>query len=435
MKRRIYWLMQILAVAVGLTVGVASLPAQTAQDVFSGHDLVISVNDSNLGIGSGEGGATSGVVDASPGLNVRSGPWGTIIGSLSSGNSVEIIGSDGDWYKIRWGGKTAWVHSDYVRTKSAATSTSATTGVVDAYPALNVRAGPWGTVIGSLTSGNSVQIIGSSGDWYRIKWGNGTAWVHSDYVRAGSPARASPAPAATVTKGTVTAEPSLNIRSAPWGGVIGSFFPGEQVNIVGKEGDWYKISWKGKTVYCHSAYISTSGSTPSSPAPSTSPTPQPSTGANGKIVLKVPEQLQMQVNCPVPSSACGPTSLGMALAYYGKGNAGALASKLWYTCGTTGDAGTAHEGMRRGAAANGFPNAKWHYGVGLSWIREQIKAGKPVIANVYNHYVCIKGVDDSGNIYYNDPWGGGVVNHVKSFDQFSAWWNGGGCWHAAMTLS
>ena len=112
MKRRIYWLMQILAVAVGLTVGVASLPAQTAQDVFSGHDLVISVNDSNLGIGSGEGGATSGVVDASPGLNVRSGPWGTIIGSLSSGNSVEIIGSDGDWYKIRWEGKTAWVHSD-----------------------------------------------------------------------------------------------------------------------------------------------------------------------------------------------------------------------------------------------------------------------------------------------------------------------------------
>jgi uncharacterized protein YvpB len=76
----------------------------------------------------------------------------------------------------------------------------------------------------------------------------------------------------------------------------------------------------------------------------------------------------------------------------------------------------------------------WNYGVGLSWIRDQIKAGKPVIANVYNHYVVITGVDNNGNIYYNDP-AKSAVSQVKSFDSFSAWWNGGGCHHAAMTLS
>ncbi|HOY68416.1 MAG TPA: SH3 domain-containing protein [Candidatus Ozemobacteraceae bacterium] len=308
-------------------------------------------------------------------------------------------------------------------------------GVVEVDPSLNVRTGPWGTIIGSLYDGNAVQIIGSDGDWYQIKWGDGTAWVHSDYVRAG--ASSTPAATSGSSKGVVHVDPSLNVRTGPWGSIIGSLYEGDEVTILGQEGDWYRISYNGQTAYVHSTYVSKSGSSTSpatTSAPGTSSKQQPTAGANGKMVLPVPEQLQMQVSCPAPASACGPTSLGMALAYYGKGNAGALASNLWNICGSTAAAGTNHDGLRRGAVQYGFPNAKWSYSVGLSWIREQIKAGKPVIANVTNHYVCIKGVDDSGNIYYNDPWGGGVVNHVKSFDEFSAWWNGGGCWHAAMVL-
>ncbi|NLI78939.1 MAG: SH3 domain-containing protein [Candidatus Riflebacteria bacterium] len=304
-----------------------------------------------------------------------------------------------------------------------------TTGTVVVDPYLNVRDGPWGNIIGALHDGNQVQIVDREGDWYKIRWNGGYAWVHSDYVRTGSTS----APA--TQKGVVHVDPSLNIRASPWGEIVGSFYEGDQVDIIGREGDWYKISWNGRTVYCHSQYITAGGSsTPAAPsAPSTPSTP--TTGANGKIVLPVPEQLQMRVPCPAPSSACGPTSLAMAISYFTKQETSSLAARLWDICGSTAAAGTAHAGLKKGAAACGFPNAQWHYSVDLSWVRSQIKAGKPVIANVYNHYVVIKGVDDSGNIYYNDPWGGGVVNHVKSYDEFSSWWNGGGCWHAAMTLN
>jgi uncharacterized protein YraI len=310
-------------------------------------------------------------------------------------------------------------------------------GRVVVNPYLNVRNGPWATIIGALYNGNKVEIVGTSGDWYKINYGSGEAFVHSDYVVIDG-AEGTAASSQSMV-GTVQVNPSLNIRTSPWGAIVGSFYNGDKVNIVGREGDWYKINLNGSIVYCHSDYIVTSGGSaistpaPATPAPATSGTAGVQTGANGKIVLNVPKQCQGAVQCPVPWSACGPTSLGMALAYYGKGNAGALASSLWYTCGTTGAAGTNHAGLVRGAQQHGFPNAKWHYSVGLSWIKEQVRAGKPIIANVYNHYVVITGIDDNGNIYYNDPAKWDVVQ-VKSYNSFSAWWNGGGCYHAAMTL-
>jgi len=57
-----------------------------------------------------------GTVQVSTHLNVRDGPWSTILGSLKGGDSVSIIGQEGDWYKISYGGKTAFVHANYVST-------------------------------------------------------------------------------------------------------------------------------------------------------------------------------------------------------------------------------------------------------------------------------------------------------------------------------
>jgi len=47
-------------------------------------------------------------------LNVRVSPWGTIIGKLHDGDEVEIIGKEGDWYKIEYNGSEAYVHGAYV---------------------------------------------------------------------------------------------------------------------------------------------------------------------------------------------------------------------------------------------------------------------------------------------------------------------------------
>lgn len=59
--------------------------------------------------------------------------------------------------------------------------------------------------------------------------------------------------------GTVNVNTALNIRSAPWGQILGQFHNGDQVKIVGRSGDWYKIRHEGGFAYVHSRYVSTSG--------------------------------------------------------------------------------------------------------------------------------------------------------------------------------
>lgn len=56
-------------------------------------------------------------------------------------------------------------------------------------------------------------------------------------------------------KGYIRVSTSLNIRTGPWGRIVGGFHNNDQVNIIGREGDWYKISHNGTTRYIHSRYV------------------------------------------------------------------------------------------------------------------------------------------------------------------------------------
>ena len=78
----------------------------------------------------------------------------------------------------------------------------------------------------------------------------------------------------TPEEGTVEVGSSLNIRSEPWGKVLGSFHNGDKIQIIGKKGDWYKISYNGGTAYVHANYVSTS-SKPAGQTPVQTPSQTP----------------------------------------------------------------------------------------------------------------------------------------------------------------
>lgn len=61
---------------------------------------------------------------------------------------------------------------------------------VDANSSLNVRsgAGITKTKVGSLKRGEAVTVIGQSGSWYQINYGNGTAYVSKTYISKTKPA-------------------------------------------------------------------------------------------------------------------------------------------------------------------------------------------------------------------------------------------------------
>lgn len=57
--------------------------------------------------------------------------------------------------------------------------------------------------------------------------------------------------------GYCVADPSMHVRSqpAPYAEVIGGLAYGEQVSIVGKEGDWFRIVFRDGFAYVSAQYI------------------------------------------------------------------------------------------------------------------------------------------------------------------------------------
>ena len=157
----------------------------------------------------GAGGTSSGVVMADV-LNIRSGPWGTIVGTFKQGAKIEIISREGSWYKLNYNGSTAYVHAGYISTESA--PASAKDGYVNTPGSyLNVRSGPWGTIIGKLDHGASIEVLGKQGDWYQIKYNGKEAFVHSNYISntaVASAASSSSASSSAVVSGSSSSSSS-----------------------------------------------------------------------------------------------------------------------------------------------------------------------------------------------------------------------------------
>lgn len=210
-----------------------------------------------------DGERVSATVDVSSTLNVRAGPWGDILGNLGPGAQITLVGQVGDWYRIEYGGKEAYVHSAYVLRQGEKAKPFPRQGWVNASTGLNVRRVPNGDVVGKLRDQSPVEILGVVGEYYKIKWDNDNeAFVSRNYIDTDMPS----APGADQVEkanfvGYVTADAGLNVRTAPWGPVETSLPSGIAVQVVGKVQDWYQISYNGKIRYVHENFIGKSQTT------------------------------------------------------------------------------------------------------------------------------------------------------------------------------
>ncbi len=113
---------------------------------------------------------------------------------------------------------------------------------------------------------------------------------------AAKKAKAKEAAKPKTTPGTVKVSPSLNIRTGPWGKIIGSFYNNDKVTILGTSGDWYKVSYNGQTAYIHANYVETAnkkaGTTPvkqpTSSSSSSKPASKPATITKGGGLTALP---------------------------------------------------------------------------------------------------------------------------------------------------
>ncbi len=274
---------------------------------------------------------------------------------------------------------------DQVRKAEASATFEEKTGTVDVNTRLNIRSGPWGKIIGKFTDGNSVRIVGKEGDWFKIRYGDGFAYVHSYYVDApghASHQKTEPGTqpqASSTTPSSSTAQPSSTTQ------------PPANPN---------------------------SQTTPSSTA-----TPKPEISGS-RIYVDCPKRTQFEpANGQYQNSWCGPTALAMVYEYYGrKETTKQIASRI-YVKGS----GTSASSICSDAKKNGFPGSYLKESANIDFLKAQLKEGKPVIVNVdvnwkNGHHMVVVGFDGD-KIIVNDP-GRSVIRREFDVSWFVAQWNG-----------
>ncbi|MGL4874470.1 MAG: SH3 domain-containing protein, partial [Clostridium sp.] len=112
---------------------------------------------------------------------VQSGPsWNsTYLGDFENGTKVNIIGESGEWYEVQSGSKVAWVLKYRVNTQLNEKILGIGTIDLEGNNHTAIQSGPsWNsTYLGDFENGTKVNIIGESGDWYKVQSGSKVAWV------------------------------------------------------------------------------------------------------------------------------------------------------------------------------------------------------------------------------------------------------------------
>ena len=231
------------------------------------------------------------VVNVQSTLNVRSGAGSNhnIIGHLSNGDKVDIIGESGSWYKIKFNGSVGYVSKDYINKGHTSDSNNNNNNnnnsatevlkgyVVNVHSTLNIRAeaSTSSEVLGVLYNKEEVDIIGENGDWYIIKFDGKRGYVSKEYISKVKPEdsnssnNGSSSGVATKKMGQVhNVESNLRVRSDASidSMVLGYLMDGERVEIIGEKGNWYKILFRGKPGYVSKDYMKIVDATTSNPS-------------------------------------------------------------------------------------------------------------------------------------------------------------------------
>ena len=107
------------------------------------------------------------------------------LGKVSSGTKLLLLEQrPNGWTKVDYEGKEGYIKSEFLQTVESAAGAE-TIGTVTATTNINVRASASETAdrLGVLSGGDSADLIGTEGDWSKIKYNGQIGYVKSEYVQ------------------------------------------------------------------------------------------------------------------------------------------------------------------------------------------------------------------------------------------------------------
>lgn len=239
-----------------------------------------------------------------------------IIATAKNGETVSVLGSFGEWYKVKVNDQIGYAHRNYIKVaknNEVAGNDKKASGKVEETTtdesSSETTKGEWGTVatqsstllirsgtnpssdkvVARASKGDKVQILEQQGAWYKVQLENGTTgYASSKYVKKGTgedssnnkqergnKKEASKTTSKAVKKETVmsrldkasrgefygvvvTRGSPLNIRSGKGNDteVVTKIEKGSQLRILDDSGEWYKVELEnGDVGYAKSLFI------------------------------------------------------------------------------------------------------------------------------------------------------------------------------------
>ena len=192
-----------------------------------------------LGVSVGEAEVTATV------LNFRDGPStdAEIIGQAPKGATVTVLEVLDGWCKVEYQGKTGYMCSDYLKSPEPAPAEEAEPEATEPEPSPEPTAEPAETPEEPAGAQEAQEPETPESD----------AEPEAQEPKAEQPEKTGDDP----DMGTLTGD-CVRFRTGPSlnDSVTRYLYRGDRVQVLGKEGDWYKVLLDGKTGYVYSTYVS-----------------------------------------------------------------------------------------------------------------------------------------------------------------------------------
>lgn len=107
------------------------------------------------------------------------------LGKVSGGMKLQVLEQrPNGWTKVDYEGKEGYIKTEFLQLAESAAGTE-TIGTVTATTNINVRASASETAdrLGVLSGGDSAELVGTEGDWSKIKYNGQIGYVKSEYVQ------------------------------------------------------------------------------------------------------------------------------------------------------------------------------------------------------------------------------------------------------------
>ena len=184
-----------------------------------------------------------------------------VITRASRGENVEVTGTSGDWYKVKYKGDTGYIRKDMLVEGTSATSSSSSPTAKVTGSSVNIRksASTGAAVLKRVERGTVLEAVSISDGWVKVKYSGVTGYVSADYVKVNGLSASSGSSEKLKemdSRGVINAS-EVNVREGAGtsSSKMYSLSKGASVDVTGIKGDWYRVHTSKGTGYVLAKYV------------------------------------------------------------------------------------------------------------------------------------------------------------------------------------